>query len=190
MGENLPVDDPNYKSASDYLQNPALWTDGLATIFYSIGVCMGVMTSLGSYNKKSKPVIFDSILVPCVNSTVSLMAGFAVFATVGYLKHEGNKIVQGRGSFALAFAAYPTALDSLEWKNFWCFILFLTLWTLGVDSCFAILEAISTVIYDATYRDYKLKQWQLAMIICILGVAFSTPFCLNIGHNLSDVVDH
>jgi len=44
---------------------------------------MGVMTSLGSYNKKSKPVIFDSIFVPIINSSVSFLAGFAVFATVG-----------------------------------------------------------------------------------------------------------
>jgi len=65
------------------LSSPRIWTDGLATIFYSIGVCMGVMTSLGSYNKKSKPVIFDSIFVPIINSSVSFLAGFAVFATVG-----------------------------------------------------------------------------------------------------------
>lgn len=107
---------------------------------------MGVMTSIGSYNLKSKPVIFDSIFVPIVNSSVSMLAGFAVFATVGYLTEQGNPISRTRGSYGLAFATYPTALDTLPGKNFWCFILFLTLWMLGVDSCFAVLEAISTVI--------------------------------------------
>jgi SNF family Na+-dependent transporter len=107
---------------------------------------MGVMTSLGSYNKKSKPVIFDSIFVPIVNSSVSFLAGFAVFATVGYLNSIGDPIAQNKGSYGLAFAAYPTALDHLDFKHFWCFILFLTLYTLGVDSCFPILEAIATVI--------------------------------------------
>lgn len=65
---------------------------------------MGVMTSLGSYNKKNKPVIFDSILIPCINSCVSMLAGFAVFATVGYLEKQGNQIAKNKGSYGLAFA--------------------------------------------------------------------------------------
>jgi len=60
-----------------------------------------------------------------------------------------------------------------------------------VDSCFPILEAIATVIYDQVYITYKnVKQWHIQLCVCLLGILCSLPFCTNVGHNLSDVIDH
>ena len=47
-------------------------------------------------------------------------------------------------------SVHPTSpLLQLPGANFWCIITFLTLFLLGIDSAFSMLEAITTVICDA-----------------------------------------
>jgi len=46
---------------------------------------MGGLTSLGSYNRRSKPLIADNIIICLSNSMVSFISGFAVWTVVGYL---------------------------------------------------------------------------------------------------------
>jgi len=68
------------------LQQASMWGEACGQIFFSIGVCMGVMTSYSSYNPTDKPIIGDSFRVSLGNSCFSFFAGFSVFSTVGYLK--------------------------------------------------------------------------------------------------------
>jgi NSS family neurotransmitter:Na+ symporter len=126
-------------------------------LFFTIGVCMGVLTSFASYNKKDKPVLVDSYLVPILNSCVSFFAGFAVFETIGHLAYIDSPVQDQTSSYALAFVAYPSAMNALPGKNFWNFTLFLILFSLGLDSAFSYVEAFSTVIYDATFRNSSKK---------------------------------
>jgi SNF family Na+-dependent transporter len=62
-----------------------VWADAAGQIFFSIGVCMGIMTSYGSYNKVDKPIIMDNMIIAISNSMFSFVAGFAVWSIVGYL---------------------------------------------------------------------------------------------------------
>lgn len=62
-----------------------MWADAAGQIFFSIGVCMGIMTSYGSYNKVDKPIIMDNMIIAISNSMFSFVAGFAVWSIVGYL---------------------------------------------------------------------------------------------------------
>ena len=70
----------------DKILNRTVWTEACAQIFFSIGVCMGVMTSYASYNPVDKPIIGDALKVAFGNSAFSFFAGFAVFSVAGYLK--------------------------------------------------------------------------------------------------------
>lgn len=41
------------------------------------------------------------------------------------------------------------------------------------------------------YLTYKgVKQWHIQLGVCLMGIVCSLPFCTNVGHNLSDVIDH
>lgn len=92
--------------------------DAGSQIFYSYGVCTGVLTSLGSYNKYSNncyryvsfsrgtsllvpehfaghsvtkdPICLgrDSIVLCVLNSLTSFVAGFAIFSVLGFMAHE------------------------------------------------------------------------------------------------------
>jgi SNF family Na+-dependent transporter len=153
---------------------------------------MGVLTSFSSYNKKEKPIIVDAHIVPLLNSSVSFFAGFAVFTIIGYLKTTYPDQEANSSSFALAFEAYPTALLEIKGSNFWCLLLFLTLFMLGLDSAFSYVEAFSTVIYDVTFakKEKKYRRELIAGIICIIGFLFSLPFCMNTGLIWMNTVDH
>ena len=72
--------------------NPTIWTEACAQIFFSIGVCMGVMTSYASYNPVDKPIIGDAFKVAFGNSLFSFFAGFAVFSVAGYLKFLNSPV--------------------------------------------------------------------------------------------------
>ena len=68
----------------------SMWADAIGQIFFSIGVCMGIMTSYGSYNKSEKPIILDNFIIAISNSAVSFISGFAVWSIVGYLEAKGS----------------------------------------------------------------------------------------------------
>jgi len=89
----------------------------------------------------------------------------------------------------LVFIAYPTALDTMKGANFWVILLALTLFTLGIDSAFAMLEAVATVINDTPWGSQYPKAF-IAFVLCLLGFLLSIPFCTNWGFILFDVIDH
>ena len=166
-----------------------MWTEACAQIFFSIGVCMGIMTSYASYNPENKPIIGPACQVAFGNSSLSFFAGFAVFSTVGYLKGIGSPVSDKTSGMSLAFVAYPTALDTLPYSNGWAVMLALTLFTLGLDSAFSLIEAATTVLHDTPFFNNK-KRWIIALIMCVVGAALSTIFCSNWGFTYFDVVDH
>ena len=174
--------------ASKKLSDGQMWADAVGQIFFSLGVCMGVMTSYASYNRRNKPIIRDVFVISFGNCMLSFFSGFAVFSIVGYLKWIGSPVAKNNSSTGLAFTAYPAAAETLPASNFWTFILGLTLFTLGIDTAFSLVEAVSTVIYDT--EGGKLVPRKLtALIICVLGWLGSLLFCSSWGFTYFDVID-
>lgn len=166
-----------------------VWSDAAGQIFFSIGVCMGIMTSYGSYNPVRKPIIMDNMIICVSNSFLSFIAGFAVWSVVGYLQAKDNMAKGSTASIGLAFIAYPTACDLMSKPNFWSILLALTLFTLGVDSAFSMVEATATVICDTPWGKQFPRSF-VAFVLCVVGFVLSIPFCTNWGFFLFDVVDH
>ena len=48
------------------------------------------MFSYGSYNATRKPVIMDAFLISLIDFLFSFIAGFGVWAGIGYLQKMGN----------------------------------------------------------------------------------------------------
>ena len=166
-----------------------VWAAACGQIFFSIGVCMGIMTSYGSYNEIRKPIILDNCIISFCNSGMSFIAGFAVWSVVGFLQATNNLAKTKTSSAGLAFIAYPAAIDEMPGKNFWTILLGLVLFMLGIDSAFSMVEATSTVICD-TPSGKKIPRMFVAFILCFFGFLISIPFCTNWGYVLFDVIDH
>jgi SNF family Na+-dependent transporter len=130
------------------LQNPSMWSEACAQIFFSLGVCMGIMIPYSSYLPQDAPIIKNAFTVALCNCSFSFFAGFGVFSIVGYLVGMGSPVAENVSSIGLAFIAYPAALDTLPGANFWALMFALTLFTLGIDSSFSIVEGVCTILAD------------------------------------------
>ena len=171
------------------LGRPAMWADACGQIFFSLGICMGTMTSYSSFNPVNKPIIGDGFRIAFTNALISFFAGFACFSIVGYLVGQGSPVSDKVSSIGLAFVAYPAAIETMPSPNGWSLILGVTLFTLGIDSSFSMLEATATVMADAAaFREMPRKL--LALILCVLGAISSIFFSFNWGFTYFDVVDH
>ena len=147
------------------------------------------MTSYSSFNPVNKPIIGDGFKIAFTNALISFIAGFACFSIVGYLVGQNSPVSDKVSSIGLAFVAYPAAIETMPSPNAWAVILGITLFTLGIDSSFSMLEATATVMADAyMFRDMPRKL--LALILCVLGAISSIFFSFNWGFTYFDVVDH
>lgn len=86
---------------------------------------------------------------------------------------------------------YPAALQFLSRGagNVLSIMWFSMLWLLGIDSMFALVEGLATVITD-TPRFRHVRKEKVAAIACILGFIGSIAFASDIGRPLLDVFDH
>ena len=179
----------NAPNIGEKLRQGKMWAQACGQIFFSLGICMGTMTSYSSYNDKNKPIIGDAFRIALTNSFISFCAGFAVFSTVGYLVGTGSPVAGEVASIGLAFIAYPAAIETMPAPNLWAFILSITLFTLGIDSAFSMLEAASTVMQDSpAFRKWPTKV--IALFLVVLGSLCSLAFSFNWGFTLFDVVDN
>uniref|UniRef100_A0A674ND66 Transporter n=1 Tax=Takifugu rubripes TaxID=31033 RepID=A0A674ND66_TAKRU len=132
------------------LADPEVWMDAGSQIFYSYGVCTGVLISLGSYNKYDNNCYRDSIYLCLLNSLTSFLAGFAIFSVLGFMaKEQGVDIsVVTESGPGLAFIAFPRAVALMPIPQLWAIFFFLMIIFLGLDSEFVYQETLVTTISD------------------------------------------
>uniref|UniRef100_A0A8C4QTI3 Transporter n=1 Tax=Eptatretus burgeri TaxID=7764 RepID=A0A8C4QTI3_EPTBU len=118
------------------LKDPQVWMDAGTQILFSYAVCLGCITTLSSYNNFNNDCYKDCVLLCCLNSATSFLAGFAIFSVLGFMAFEQNvpisKVaVAGPG---LAFIAYPKAVSMMPLAPLWASLFFIMLLFLGLDS--------------------------------------------------------
>lgn len=168
-----------------------VWSRAVSQIFFSIGVTMGIMTAYASYNKRNSPVFTNSIIISLSNSFFSFVAGFAVFSILGYdAKRQGLNVkdLKNLDGVSLVFSTYPVALDTLQGSDHWERLLFVALFFLGVDSSFAFIEALTTVIQDTALFQHT-RRSAVTGITCVAGFVCSLLYMTDAGLYFVDVTD-
>uniref|UniRef100_A0A3P9HH39 Transporter n=1 Tax=Oryzias latipes TaxID=8090 RepID=A0A3P9HH39_ORYLA len=155
------------------LADPEVWMDAGSQIFYSYGVCTGVLTSLGSYNKYNNNCYRDCIFLCLLNSFTSFVAGFAIFSVLGFMaKEQGVDIsLVAESGPGLAFIAYPRAVALMPFPQLWAVFFFVMILFLGLDSEFVYQEAMVTTIsdlYPSVFRN-ACRRKLLLLAICASG---------------------
>lgn len=144
------------KVDSSKLFNTETWLAAGTQIFWSFSICLSAHTSLGSYNKKNNDTYHQCVLLGLLNSATSFVAGFVVFAVIGFMAREQgldtieNVVKAGPG---LAFQVYPKAILMMPQPRVWGALFFLMIFFLGIDSQFVCTEGIVTSIMDVL--DYR-----------------------------------
>ena len=166
-----------------------IWFIAVSQIFFSLSVAFGIMIAYASYNKKGQDVTKDAITVGIADTVIAILAGFVVFATLGFMAQQqgiafDEVVASGPG---LAFVAFPKALSLMPFASFFSVLFFLTLITLAIDSAFSLVEAINVVITD---KIKNAKREVVALIVCLLGFSGGIIYMTGSGLYFLDVIDH
>jgi len=178
---------PDWSRLSDI----KVWEAAAVQIFFSLSVAGGGLITLASYNKFHNNVIRDTLIVCFGNCLTSVFAGFCIFSILGFLAHEMGvevKDVVQSGS-GLAFIAYPDLVTRLPVSPLWAILFFAMLFTLGLDSQFAIVETILSGILDfqPSLRPYKTP---VVGGLCFTGFIVGLPLATGGGSYLLDLLDY
>nr|CAH0109405.1 unnamed protein product [Daphnia galeata] len=132
------------------LAETKVWTDAASQVFFSLGPGFGTLLALSSYNKFHNNCFYDALLTSSINLATSLLAGFVIFAVLGYMAEIRNVSIDQLGleGPGLVFVVYPEAIATMAGSTFWSMIFFFLLITLGLDSTFGGLEAMITGLCD------------------------------------------
>eukprot|EP00401_Gymnodinium_catenatum_P062966 CAMPEP_0117503806 /NCGR_PEP_ID=MMETSP0784-20121206/24524_1 /TAXON_ID=39447 /ORGANISM="" /LENGTH=633 /DNA_ID=CAMNT_0005299143 /DNA_START=63 /DNA_END=1964 /DNA_ORIENTATION=+ len=173
-----------------YLFKFITWQKAATQIFYSLGVGFGSLIAFASYSSKSTDFAKQSTQVAFINCGTSVFAGFVVFPILGFLANELSSVNPcimaddihglskvGLSGTGLAFIAFPIAISKMFGGFVWALLFFIMLFCLGVDSQFAMVEGVMTVLHDAGVG-HSLPKWQLTALVCgvswLLGLIFVT----------------
>ncbi|CAO1427900.1 unnamed protein product [Diamesa serratosioi] len=167
-----------------------VWYAAVTQVFYSLAVCFGSIIMYSSYNRFNQNIYKDATIVTTLDTFTSLLAGCTIFGILGHLAHEiGTDDIASvvKGGTGLAFISYPDAIAKFkEYPQVFSVLFFLMLFMLGIGSNIAMMSCIMTVIRD---RFKKVKNWQAAGVIAIIGIALGSIYVTPGGQFILNLVD-
>ncbi|CEM02439.1 unnamed protein product [Vitrella brassicaformis CCMP3155] len=189
MGIKAYIGEWDVKSLTE---TPQVWSDAVGQVFFSIGVCWGIMTAYASYNKTNQNVAQDAVIVAIADFVVAFLCGFAVFAILGYLANQAGLAFDEMpaGGMGLAFQTYPVGLAQIPGvgAQILCALFFLTLFLLGIDSAFSLVEAWATPLHDSVLF-HRTRRTVFVGVVCLIFFAIALFYVTDIGLHLLDTVD-
>lgn len=167
-----------------------VWKEAMSQVILSLGLGMGQMVAYSSKRKNDNRTVRSSFQIAGFDFLFSLLSGFAVFGTLGFLAFQNNcqitELNNAQGIF-LAFATYPTAISQLPFAPIWGIIFFLLLVLIGIDSVFAVIEANLSGFEEVFPNTSKQR---IALFLCIVGFLGGLLFTFGNGLYWLDIVDH
>ncbi|CAI8010278.1 Sodium- and chloride-dependent glycine transporter 2 [Geodia barretti] len=173
------------------LFSPQVWLEASTQIFFSLGVATGALIALSSYTKPHYNALTDSLIVCLINSATSIFSAIVVFSIIGFKAKQTNinlneeLVSDGPG---LAFVVFTEAIIHMPLSPLWAVLFFIMLMLLGVDSQFATVEGLITVMRDIRFFK-KLRKELLVAMICVVMFLLSFPFVLGNGVYLFQLWD-
>ncbi|XP_065064928.1 sodium- and chloride-dependent GABA transporter 1-like isoform X2 [Rhopilema esculentum] len=176
---------PNFSKLLD----ANVWVQAATQICYSLGIGFGSLITFGSYNKFENNCIRDAVSISLINCLTSVFAGFTIFCVLGHMafklgKNVEDVVTSGPG---LVFVVYPEGIAQMPISPLWAFLFFFMILTIGLDTQFAMFEAVITGLtdeYPKYLRKYKPAFTGLLCFLCfLLGLPLVTQggmFVLNL----------
>ena len=169
------------------MQRPDIWSKAVSQIFLSLGVSLGVMSAFGSQCTKRAPAFQNSLIISATNWTVSFLSGLCVFGVLGYLTEKQGDYRVEAGP-ALLFGIYPAAFSTIPGGLHWIRFLFFNFVLLGLNTAFAMVEAMVSVIEDSAFGKV-LPRTHLVTAICLTGFVGGLLSTTDVALHFMDTVD-
>lgn len=168
--------------------NVKVWIDAYSQIFFTLSLGFGIMVAYASYLPSKTDITRNALITTVLNSGFSLMAGFGVFAVLGFMATSQNQEIQDvvSQSIGLAFVAYPKALSLMPYGQVFGVLFFLSLVMAGLSSSVSIIEAFTAAMMDK----FNFKRRPFVTMLCLLGFVGSLIFTTKAGLLWLDIIDH
>ncbi|CAM4833277.1 unnamed protein product [Rotaria magnacalcarata] len=154
------------------------WQAAASQVFFSLGLSFGSLMAYSASNKFNNNFFRQMCIVVSCDCLTGVFAGFAVFATIGFLAKALNETVEKYAASSgpgLAFITYPEAISNMPASPFFAIIFFLMLLALGLGSQFALTDVPITSLVELFPR--LKKQRPIAVVItCVVSYLISITF--------------
>lgn len=172
------------------LANVQVWLEAGLQVFYSLGPGWGPLITMASYNKFRNNCYRDAVTLTFISEGTSIFGGFAIFTIVGFMAHQAGKPVDEvvQAGPGLAYLVYPEALSQLPFPNMWAVVFFVMLFTVGLDSQFATVEACMTAVSDIV-PSMRRRKALLAFLTCSFFVLTGLILCTECGLYIFQLLD-
>ncbi|XP_017276825.1 sodium- and chloride-dependent betaine transporter isoform X4 [Kryptolebias marmoratus] len=176
------------------LSDPQVWMDAGTQIFFSYAIGLGFLTSLGSYNTYNNNCYKDCFYLCLLNSATSIVAGFAIFSVLGFMKNEQGVDISevAESGPGLAFIVYPRAVAMMPMPQVWSVCFFFMIILLGLDSQFVGVECLMTSLVDhfPSYLHKGYRRELLLLVICCACCLLGLSLVTEGGMYLLQLLDH
>jgi NSS family neurotransmitter:Na+ symporter len=166
-----------------------VWLAAYTQVFFSLSIGFAIMYAYGSYLPKKAALITNAYIVAVGDAMTALVSGLAVFGALGYLSAKtGTPITELEASGpGLAFIVYPTIINNLPMLNkLFGVLFFLMLLTLGIDSAFSLVEAVTAAIRDKFGWSHK----KANLTVCAPAFCIGLVFASGAGLYWLDIIDY
>lgn len=165
------------------LAQAKVWAQAATQIFYSLGIGFGSLITMGSFNQFHNNCFKDAMIVSIINCSTSVFAGFVIFSVLGFMAHVSGKEVSDVATSGpgLAFVVYPEGIAQMPISPFWAVMFFFMLLTLGLDTQFAMFEAVVTGLVDEYPKVLKRRKELFIAFLCLLCFLLGIPMVTQGG---------
>lgn len=170
------------------LMSVDVWLAAATQIFFTLTLGFGVMIAYASYTKKDQALTEDSLWTAALNSTVSILAGFVVFGTLGFLAMQSGVLVDDVAASGpgLAFVVFPEALSQMPAAALFSAVFFVMLLTLGISSAISLIEGFTAAFKERVTISSQKVALGASAVCFLLGIIYTS----QAGLYYLDVIDH
>jgi neurotransmitter:Na+ symporter, NSS family len=148
----------------------AMVVTALGQAFFSLGIGVGVMLTMGAYMKPEYSIPRAVFTVAFAQGLVAIIAGLSIFPLVFTY---GLAPAQGPG---LVFVTLPAAVGQMPYGQLFGTALFLTLSFAVITATTVILETVVSVLEEYTRRSRTLLAYASAAAIWLAGIVTVLSF--------------
>jgi len=171
------------------IASPAVWVAAYGQIFFSLSIAFAIMITYSSYLPKDADINNNAFITALSNSSVELLAGFGVFATLGFMAKQANVPIEevATAGIGLAFVVFPEILNSFPGFNgFFGLLFFGSLVFAGLSSLISIVETFISAVQDK----FKASRTKSVVIGGGLSALISILFATQGGLFFLDAMDY
>jgi NSS family neurotransmitter:Na+ symporter len=144
--------------------------------FFSLGVGLGVMMTIGAYTRTSISIGKAAVIIGAADSMVAILAGLAIFPIV-----FAYGLTPGEGP-ALIFLTLPVAFGQMPGGQIFGPMFFILMTFAALTSSIVIFEAI--VVWLEEYTDWSRVRLALSAGLAVWIAGLATVFSFNIWSDI------